>query len=176
MDTDAYIGVRVFEGFQDLRQQCIGNRHIAGEGDDAPLEFDGFVDVVQGPVKIFDDTVGLCQEFQPQLRDRARRPIQKRAAERGLELLAVSRKGGQGDVKLFGSKRKAIADGMAPGLKDWATNWWLSLRCSMIGSIIGALPGIGGSMAMLLVSLVLIGIEPGKDMIDNNMDKVYLMT
>ena len=30
-------------------------------------------------------------------------------------------------------------------------------------------------MAILLGGLVLIGIEPGKDMIDNNMDKVYLM-
>ena len=121
--------------------------------------------------------------------------------------------------------------GWMQGLKDWANNWWLSLRCSMIGSIIGALPGLGGSvvdwiayghavqttknrqsygtgdprgvvapesannakeggalvptlllgipgsgsMAILLGGLVLVGIEPGKDMIDNNMDKVYLM-
>lgn len=121
--------------------------------------------------------------------------------------------------------------GWLQGLKDWARNWWLALRCSMIGSIIGALPGLGGSvvdwiayghavqttkdrdrygtgdprgvvapesannakeggalvptlllgipgsgsMAILLGGLVLIGIEPGKDMIDNNMDKVYLM-
>ncbi len=121
--------------------------------------------------------------------------------------------------------------GWAKGVRDWASNWWLSLRCSMIGSIIGALPGLGGSvvdwiayghavqttknresygtgdprgvvapesannakeggalvptlllgipgsgsMAILLGGLVLIGIEPGKDMIDNNMDKVYLM-
>lgn len=123
------------------------------------------------------------------------------------------------------------ATGWVKGLKDWASNWWLSMRCSMIGSIIGALPGLGGSvvdwiayghavqttknresygtgdprgvvapesannakeggalvptlllgipgsgsMAILLGGLVLIGIEPGKDMIDNNMDKVYLM-
>ncbi len=126
---------------------------------------------------------------------------------------------------------KLSATGWARGLKDWANNWWLSLRCSMIGSIIGALPGLGGSvvdwiayghavqttknresygtgdprgivapesannakeggalvptlllgipgsgsMAILLGGLVLIDIEPGKDMIDNNMDKVYLM-
>ncbi|MCY4260537.1 MAG: tripartite tricarboxylate transporter permease [Rhodobacteraceae bacterium] len=123
------------------------------------------------------------------------------------------------------------ATGWLQGLKDWGHNWWLALRCSMIGSIIGALPGLGGSvvdwiayghavqstknresygtgdprgivapesannakeggaliptlllgipgsgsMAILLGGLVLIGIEPGKDMIDNNMDKVYLM-
>lgn len=121
--------------------------------------------------------------------------------------------------------------GWAKGFRDWAKNWWLSLRCSMIGSLIGALPGLGGSvvdwiayghavqttknresygtgdprgvvapesannakeggalvptlllgipgsgsMAILLGGLILIGIEPGKDMIDNNMDKVYLM-
>ena len=126
---------------------------------------------------------------------------------------------------------KLSATGWARGLKDWVSNWWLSLRSSMIGSIIGALPGHGGSvvdwiayghavqttknresygtgdphgivapesannakeggalvptlllgipgsgsMAILLGGLVLIGIEPGKDMIDNNMDKVYLM-
>ncbi len=126
---------------------------------------------------------------------------------------------------------KLAPTGWLKGFKDWASNWWLSLRCSMIGSIIGALPGLGGSvvdwiayghavqttknresygtgdprgvvapesannakeggalvptlllgipgsgsMAILLGGLVLIGIEPGKDMIDNNMDKVYLM-
>jgi len=126
---------------------------------------------------------------------------------------------------------KLSATGWVQGLRDWVSNWWLSLRCSMIGSIIGALPGLGGSvvdwiayghavqttknresygtgdprgivapesannakeggalvptlllgipgsgsMAILLGGLVLIGIEPGKDMIDNNMDKVYLM-
>ncbi|MEM7463326.1 MAG: tripartite tricarboxylate transporter permease [Pseudomonadota bacterium] len=126
---------------------------------------------------------------------------------------------------------KLAPTGWMQGLKDWAGNWWLSLRCSMIGSLIGALPGLGGSvvdwiayghavqttknresygtgdprgivapesannakeggalvptlllgipgsgsMAILLGGLVLIGIEPGKDMIDNNMDKVYLM-
>lgn len=126
---------------------------------------------------------------------------------------------------------KLEATGWVKGLKDWAANWWLSMRCSMIGSIVGALPGLGGSvvdwiayghavqttknretygtgdprgvvapesannakeggalvptlllgipgsgsMAILLGGLVLIGIEPGKDMIDNNMDKVYLM-
>lgn len=126
---------------------------------------------------------------------------------------------------------KLAPTGWLKGFQDWARNWWLSLRCSMIGSIIGALPGLGGSvvdwiayghavqttknresygtgdprgvvapesannakeggalvptlllgipgsgsMAILLGGLVLIGIEPGKDMIDNNMDKVYLM-
>ena len=120
---------------------------------------------------------------------------------------------------------KLSPTGWVAGLKDWARNWWLSLRCSMIGSIIGALPGLGGSvvdwiayghavqttknresygtgdprgvvapesannakeggalvptlllgipgsgsMAILLGGLVLIGVEPGKDMIDNTL-------
>lgn len=32
------------------------------------------------------------------------------------------------------------------GLQDWAANWWLSLRCAIIGCLGGALPGIGGSV------------------------------
>ncbi|MGY9105686.1 MAG: tripartite tricarboxylate transporter permease, partial [Alphaproteobacteria bacterium] len=30
--------------------------------------------------------------------------------------------------------------------KDWADNWWLSTRCCVIGCIVGALPGLGGSV------------------------------
>lgn len=36
--------------------------------------------------------------------------------------------------------------GWMPGLRDWAANWWLSLRCAIIGCLGGALPGIGGSV------------------------------
>jgi TctA family transporter len=126
---------------------------------------------------------------------------------------------------------KLSTSGWIQGFKDWAQNWWLSLRCSMVGSIVGALPGLGGSvvdwiayghavqttknrenygtgdvrgvvapesannakeggaliptlllgipgsgsMAILLGGLVLIGVEPGSDMIENHMDLVYLM-
>ena len=126
---------------------------------------------------------------------------------------------------------KLSGEGWLDGFKDWARNWWLSLRCSMIGSVIGALPGLGGSvvdwiayghavqttknrerygtgdprgvvapesannakeggaliptlllgipgsgsMAILLGGLVLIGVEPGAELIENQMDLVYLM-
>lgn len=36
--------------------------------------------------------------------------------------------------------------GWMSGLRDWAANWWLSLRCAVIGCLGGALPGIGGSV------------------------------
>ncbi|MDA0655515.1 MAG: tripartite tricarboxylate transporter permease, partial [Proteobacteria bacterium] len=121
--------------------------------------------------------------------------------------------------------------GWIQGLKDWGQNWWLSTRCCVIGCIVGALPGLGGSvvdwiayghaiqttdrkqdygtgdvrgviapesannakeggaliptllfgipgsgsMAILLGGFVLIGIEPGVDMVTNQLDLVYLM-
>ncbi len=126
---------------------------------------------------------------------------------------------------------KLSTSGWLAGARDWVRNWWLSLRCSLIGSIIGALPGLGGSvvdwiayghavqttknrekygtgdvrgvvapesannakeggalvptlllgipgsgsMAILLGGLVLIGVEPGAELIENQMDLVYLM-
>ena len=126
---------------------------------------------------------------------------------------------------------KLSKDGWGQGFKDWASNWWLSVRCSTIGCIIGALPGLGGSvvdwiayghavqttknresygtgdprgvvapesannakeggalvptlllgipgsgsMAILLGGLVLIGVEPGAELVETNMDLVYLM-
>ena len=30
------------------------------------------------------------------------------------------------------------------GMKDVFKNWWLMLRCSSIGSFLGAIPGLGG--------------------------------
>jgi len=36
--------------------------------------------------------------------------------------------------------------GWLAGLRDWARNWWLSLRCAVIGALGGALPGIGGAV------------------------------
>lgn len=117
------------------------------------------------------------------------------------------------------------------GLKDWLQNWWLSLRCAAIGCLVGALPGLGGSvidwiayghaiqstdrkddygtgdvrgviapesannakeggalvptllfgipgsgsMAILLGGFVLIGIEPGVEMVTEQLDLVYVM-
>jgi len=117
------------------------------------------------------------------------------------------------------------------GVVDWARNWWLSLRCATIGCIIGALPGLGGSvvdwiayghavqttkhrdrygtgdvrgviapesannakeggalvptlllgipgsgsMAILLGGLVIIGIEPGVNMVTQSLNVVYVI-
>jgi putative tricarboxylic transport membrane protein len=49
-------------------------------------------------------------------------------------------------------KRSSISDGNSlgtgwlQGLKDTVKNWWLVLRCSALGSLIGAIPGLGGSV------------------------------
>ena len=42
--------------------------------------------------------------------------------------------------------RPALGAGWAKGFKDWYTNIWLSLRCSGMGCMIGAIPGLGGSV------------------------------
>ena len=36
------------------------------------------------------------------------------------------------------------------GAKDVFRNWWLWLRCSVIGFIIGVIPGIGGAIAIFI--------------------------
>lgn len=49
-------------------------------------------------------------------------------------------------------KNSAIAEGNAlgsgwfQGFRDWWRNLWLSMRCAGIGCIIGAIPGLGGSV------------------------------
>ena len=49
-------------------------------------------------------------------------------------------------------KRDKISDeklergGWAAGIRDWWVNKWLSLRCAIIGCIVGALPGLGGTV------------------------------
>ncbi|MGE5302088.1 MAG: tripartite tricarboxylate transporter permease [Alphaproteobacteria bacterium] len=40
--------------------------------------------------------------------------------------------------------------GVMDGVKDVFRHWWLVMRCSVIGSYIGALPGLGGSVAQWL--------------------------
>jgi TctA family transporter len=40
--------------------------------------------------------------------------------------------------------------GVMEGVKDVFRHWWLVMRCSAIGSYIGALPGLGGSVAQWL--------------------------
>lgn len=44
------------------------------------------------------------------------------------------------------SEQSKLGPGWKDGLTDWIGNKWLSLRCAVIGCIVGALPGLGGSV------------------------------
>jgi TctA family transporter len=44
------------------------------------------------------------------------------------------------------SDRPALGAGWIMGLRDWYRNIWLSIRCSGMGCMIGAIPGLGGSV------------------------------
>ena len=39
-----------------------------------------------------------------------------------------------------------LGAGWFEGVRDWYNNWFLSLRCAGIGALIGAIPGLGGSV------------------------------
>lgn len=39
-----------------------------------------------------------------------------------------------------------LGAGWFDGIKDWWRNWFLSVRCAGIGCIVGAIPGLGGSV------------------------------
>ncbi len=44
------------------------------------------------------------------------------------------------------SKSAKLGAGWADGIKDWWRNKWLSMRCSIIGVVVGVIPGLGGSV------------------------------
>ncbi|MFK7865818.1 MAG: tripartite tricarboxylate transporter permease [Alphaproteobacteria bacterium] len=44
------------------------------------------------------------------------------------------------------SRAEKLGGGWLDGIKDWWANIWLSLRCSLIGVIVGVIPGLGGSV------------------------------
>lgn len=44
------------------------------------------------------------------------------------------------------SQRKIIGEGWLAGIKDWWQHKWLSIRCSLIGVVVGVIPGLGGSV------------------------------
>ncbi len=44
------------------------------------------------------------------------------------------------------AERNTLGDGWATGMRDVLRNPWLVLRCSSLGCVIGALPGLGGSV------------------------------
>lgn len=44
------------------------------------------------------------------------------------------------------SKSASLGAGWLEGVKDWWANVWLSVRCSIIGVVVGIIPGLGGSV------------------------------
>ena len=44
------------------------------------------------------------------------------------------------------AKDAAIGAGWMDGVRDWFDNKWLSVRCSLIGVLVGVIPGLGGSV------------------------------
>jgi TctA family transporter len=44
------------------------------------------------------------------------------------------------------SDRSPLGGGWLSGVKDWFANIWLSIRCSIIGVVVGVIPGLGGSV------------------------------
>ena len=44
------------------------------------------------------------------------------------------------------SETGKLGQGWLQGVRDTIKNWWIVIRCASIGSVIGALPGLGGSV------------------------------
>jgi TctA family transporter len=44
------------------------------------------------------------------------------------------------------STEPQLGNGWIDGVKDWFANIWLSVRCSIIGVVVGVIPGLGGSV------------------------------
>ncbi|MEL6124818.1 MAG: tripartite tricarboxylate transporter permease [Pseudomonadota bacterium] len=44
------------------------------------------------------------------------------------------------------SDRSVLGAGWSKGVADWFANIWLSVRCSIIGVVVGVIPGLGGSV------------------------------
>ena len=42
--------------------------------------------------------------------------------------------------------RQVLGGGWLTGVRDWWANKWLSVRCSLIGVVVGVIPGLGGSV------------------------------
>lgn len=42
--------------------------------------------------------------------------------------------------------RQVLGGGWLTGIRDWWSNKWLSIRCSLIGVSVGVIPGLGGSV------------------------------
>ncbi len=56
------------------------------------------------------------------------------------EIVALLRRGGSIN------ERPSLGAGWLDGVKDWWQHKWLSVRCSLIGVLVGVIPGLGGSV------------------------------
>ena len=61
------------------------------------------------------------------------------------------------------SDRQTLGGGWMLGIKDWWANKWLSARCSIIGVIVGVIPGLGGSVVDWIAYGHTIQTAKGKD-------------
>ncbi len=52
--------------------------------------------------------------------------------------------------KLAKAEVAYLGSGMFEGVRDAFRHWWLVVRCSIIGSVIGFIPGLGGDVATFL--------------------------
>lgn len=50
------------------------------------------------------------------------------------------------NVSISRVEQQENGSGILDGVKDAITHWWLALKCSLIGTYIGMLPGLGGSI------------------------------
>lgn len=62
------------------------------------------------------------------------------------EMLSMSQHGGT----IAGDTVAQVEDSVMTGVKDILKHWWLNLRCSVIGAVIGIVPGLGGEAASFL--------------------------
>lgn len=53
--------------------------------------------------------------------------------------------------------------GVMEGVKDTFRHWWLTLRCSLIGTFAGIIPGLGGSVAQWLAYAHAVQTSPNKE-------------
>ena len=61
------------------------------------------------------------------------------------------------------SDRQSLGGGWMLGVRDWWANKWLSARCSIIGVIVGIIPGLGGSVVDWIAYGHTIQTAKGKD-------------
>lgn len=69
--------------------------------------------------------------------------------------LAITRQAISGDMKY------SAREGMWQGAKDCFKHWWLIIRCSWIGAVIGAIPGMSASIIDWLAYAHAVRTEPG---------------